>query len=568
MENDDFPIDDGYSIDEEDDEDAVDPFLANHVEDPDAAGAPDPKKDLTGSPVAAEAPGKKAENDTEKAAEKDGGNGAAGDTGEETEDAESEEAESPDAESYARGPEEEEEFIPPLAESERQAQAAGRVVPSSRSSERGLIASLLKDPNQIAMAAGILKPEDFYFGVYRTVFQTLVAMNEAGKPIDMITLSEELKHSGRGAAQVSLPDLLDIDQSEATSAFARDYAQIIREKSVLRSIIRGNDEITKACYAQEQPAAAILEQAESRVFALSREMNGESREQSIAQIVLEQVHNIEETAKSDNPVTGVPSGFTDLDRYLSGFQPSDFILVAARPSMGKTAFVLNVADYVARRQSITTAIFSLEMSRTQLANRLLSLESGVEADKLRKGNLDARDWNDLVEGANSLAKSKLIIDDTPGITVGQLRSKCRKYKMEDDLGLVIIDYLQLMTGSGRSDSRQQEISEISRSLKALARDLNVPVITLSQLSRAVEQRPDHRPILSDLRESGAIEQDADVVMFIYRDDYYNKESEEKNIAELIVAKQRNGPIGTVKLAWIPEQTKFANLARQPGSFHA
>ena len=550
MKNDDFPIDDGYSIDEEDDEDAVDPFLANHVEDPEKEPAEDAGKgpDRTSGRIPEDPAGKEGAEDTGKAPE---------DPGEEQ-----------DEENHALEPEEEAEYIPPLAESERQTQAAGRVVPSSRSSERGLIASMLKDPNQIVMAAGILKPEDFYFGVYRTVFQTLVAMNEAGRQIDMITLSEELKHSSRGAAQVSLADLLDIDQSEATSAFARDYAQIIREKSVLRSIIRGNDEITKACYAQEQPAAAILEQAESRVFALSREMNGESREQSIAQIVLEQVHNIEETAKSDNPVTGVPSGFTDLDRYLSGFQPSDFILVAARPSMGKTAFVLNVADYVARRQSITTAVFSLEMSRTQLANRLLSLESGVEADKLRKGNLDARDWNDLVEGANSLAKSKLIIDDTPGITVGQLRSKCRKYKMEDDLGLVIIDYLQLMTGSGRSDSRQQEISEISRSLKALARDLNVPVITLSQLSRAVEQRPDHRPILSDLRESGAIEQDADVVMFIYRDDYYNKESEEKNIAELIVAKQRNGPIGTVKLAWIPEQTKFANLARQPGNFHA
>jgi replicative DNA helicase len=561
MENDDFPIDDGYSIDEEDDEDAVDPFLANHVEDPDA------REISAGQPGVLPENGETAEGEAgpqEKSAQT-----ASASSEEETS---SSAAQEPDPEKEPDEPEgaseEEEEYIPPLAESERQAQAAGRMVPSSRSSERGLIASMLKDPNQIAMAAGILKPEDFYFGVYRTVFQTLVAMNEAGKQIDMITLSEELRHAGRGAAQVSLSDLLDIDQSEATSAFAGEYARIIREKSVLRSIIRGNDEITKACYAQEQPAAEILEQAESRVFALSREMNGEAREQSIAQIVLEQVHNIEETAKSDNPVTGVPSGFTDLDRYLSGFQPSDFILVAARPSMGKTAFVLNVADYVARRQSITTAIFSLEMSRTQLANRLLSLESGVEADKLRKGNLDARDWNDLVEGANSLARSKLIIDDTPGITVGQLRSKCRKYKMENDLGLVIIDYLQLMTGSGRSDSRQQEISEISRSLKALARDLNVPVITLSQLSRAVEQRPDHRPILSDLRESGAIEQDADVVMFIYRDDYYNKESEEKNIAELIVAKQRNGPIGTVKLAWIPEQTKFANLARQPGSFHS
>ena len=557
MDKDDFPIDDGYSIDEDDD-DEVDPFYANHVEEPENSGDGSAEQPETGEQQAegsdgnAVPAGEQEENGFGQEASQEERPGQPEDMPEEATDTSADDTD--------------DLGFQPMLESERQAQAAGRVVPNSRNSERGLIASLIRDPNQIAMAAGILKPEDFYYGLYRTVFQTLVAMNEEGKSIDLITLMEELRHGGKGASQISLQDLADIDQSVATSAFARDYAEIIREKAVLRQIISANEEITRACYAQQRSAAEILEQAESRVFALSRDMNGGAREQSIAQIVLEQVHNIEETAKSDNPVTGVPSGFKDLDRYLSGFQPSDFILVAARPSMGKTAFVLNVADYVARRQNITTAIFSLEMSRTQLANRLLSLESGVEADKLRKGTLDARDWNDLVEGANSLAKSKLIIDDTPGITVGQLRSKCRKYKMENDLGLVIIDYLQLMTGSGRSDSRQQEISEISRSLKALARDLNVPVITLSQLSRAVEQRPDHRPILSDLRESGAIEQDADVVMFIYRDDYYNKESEEKNIAELIVAKQRNGPIGTVKLAWIPEQTKFANLERRPENY--
>ena len=262
-------------------------------------------------------------------------------------------------------------------------------------------------------------------------------------------------------------------------------------------------------------------------------------------------------------VTGVPTGFKDLDTYLSGLQPSDFILVAARPSMGKTAFVLNVAENVAIKQQITTVVFSLEMSNVQLVNRMLSLESTVDADKIRKGHLDSNDWGKLIEGADSIAKSKLIIDDTPGISIAELRSKCRKYKMENNLGLIIIDYLQLMSGSGsgRSEGRQQEVSDISRALKALARELNVPVVTLSQLSRAVEQRPDHRPMLSDLRESGAIEQDADVVMFLYRDDYYNKDTEQKGIAEIIIAKQRNGPIGTVKMAWLPEQTRFADLSR-------
>ena len=281
----------------------------------------------------------------------------------------------------------------------------------------------------------------------------------------------------------------------------------------------------------------------------------------IKDMVLRALERIEQASKTQGTVTGIPTGFVDLDYKLSGLQPSDLILVAARPSMGKTALVLNIAQYVAFHEDMATAIFSLEMSKEQLVNRLFSLESRVDAQLLRSGNLSDADWEKLIEGAGTIGKSHLIIDDTPGISVTELRSKCRKYKLEHDLKLVIIDYLQLMTGSGRSDSRQQEISDISRALKQVARELNVPVIALSQLSRQVEQRPDHRPMLSDLRESGAIEQDADVVMFIYRDDYYNKDSDNKGIAEIIIAKQRNGPIGTVNLVWLPQYTKFANLEK-------
>ena len=284
----------------------------------------------------------------------------------------------------------------------------------------------------------------------------------------------------------------------------------------------------------------------------------------IKQVVLNALEKIEKASKSKGTVTGIPTGFIDLDYKTSGLQPSDLILVAARPSMGKTAFVLNIAQHVAFKQNRTVAIFSLEMSKEQLVNRLFSLESYVDAQLLRTGNLKDSDWEKLIEGAGTIGRSNLIIDDTPGISISEMRSKCRKYKMEHNLELIIIDYLQLMSGSvgGRNESRQQEISDISRSLKALARELSVPVIALSQLSRAVEQRPDHRQMLSDLRESGAIEQDADVVMFIYRDDYYNKDTEHVNEAEIIIAKQRNGPIGTVTLTWLPQYTKFANSERK------
>ena len=282
----------------------------------------------------------------------------------------------------------------------------------------------------------------------------------------------------------------------------------------------------------------------------------------IRKVVMNALEKIENAAKASGTVTGIPTGFIDLDYRTAGLQPSDLILIAARPSMGKTAFVLNIAQYVAFHENMCTAIFSLEMSKEQLVNRLFSLESRVDAQALRTGNLSDTDWEKLIEGAGTIGNSELIIDDTPGISIAEMRSKCRKYKLEHDLKLIIIDYLQLMSGSGKSsDSRQQEIADISRSLKALARELSVPVIALSQLSRAVEQRPDHRPMLSDLRESGAIEQDADVVMFIYRDDYYNHDSEMKGISEIIIAKQRNGPIGTVNLVWLPQYTKFANMEK-------
>ena len=321
------------------------------------------------------------------------------------------------------------------------------------------------------------------------------------------------------------------------------------------------------CYAGKEPVESIMEQTEKSMFQLlQRRTTGDYV--PIKQVVLNALDKIEKASKSKGTVTGIPTGFIDLDYKLSGFQPSDFILIAARPSMGKTAFVLNIAQYMAFKKNKAVAIFSLEMSKEQLVNRLFSLESQVDAQSLRTGNMKDSDWEKLIEGAGIIGQSKLIIDDTPGISISELRSKCRKYKLEHGLDIIIIDYLQLMTGSvGRSsESRQQEVSDISRQLKGLARELNVPVVSLSQLSRAVESRPDKRPMLSDLRESGAIEQDADVVMFIYRDEYYNKDSEFKKQAEIIIAKQRNGPVGTVNLAWLGEYTKFANLSRQEDSF--
>ena len=430
--------------------------------------------------------------------------------------------------------------------------AITRIMPNSLEAEQSVVGSMIMDKQAIITAGEMLVADDFYHNQYGV-------MNNEGRPVDIVTLQERLKEKNVSAEVYSLEFIRDLLAAVPTSANIRQYAGIVKDKSILRNIIRVNDSIANDCYAGTQKTEDILADTEKKIFDLVKN-KGNHEYKPIDKVVLEALDKISSAAKNRGAVTGVPTGFKDLDGYLSGLQPSDFVLVAARPSMGKTAFVLNVAENVAIKQGITTAIFSLEMSNVQLVNRMLSLESTVDADKLRKGRLDSSDWGKLIEGADSIAKSHLIIDDTPGISISELRSKCRKYKMENDLGLVIIDYLQLMSGSGRrSDNRQQEISDISRALKALARELNVPVVTLSQLSRAVEQRPDHRPMLSDLRESGAIEQDADVVMFLYRDDYYNKDTDIKGIAEIIIAKQRNGPIGTVKMAWIPEQTRFADL---------
>ena len=438
-----------------------------------------------------------------------------------------------------------------------------RVLPHSVEAEQSVIGSMLMDKDAIIAASEIITAADFYQQSYGIMFEAMVELFNEGAPVDLITLQNRLKEKDVPPEVSSLEFVRDIITTVPTSANVRSYANIVYEKSVLRKLIKVNEEIANTCYAGKEPLEQILAGTEKTIFDLLQNRNSGDFV-PIRQVALNVLENIEKASKTKETVTGVPTGFIDLDYKTSGFQPSDFILIAARPSMGKTAFVLNVVDHVAVKKGIPCMVFSLEMSKEQLVNRMLSMESNVDSQKLRTGTLTDSDWDAVVEGVGIIGGSKLIIDDTPGISISELRSKCRKMKLEHGLGMVIIDYLQLMTGSGKSsDNRQQEISEISRSLKALAREMQAPVVALSQLSRACETRTDHRPMLSDLRESGAIEQDADVVMFLYRDDYYNKDSEMKDMAEVIIAKQRNGPIGTVNLVWMPQYTKFANATR-PG----
>lgn len=435
-----------------------------------------------------------------------------------------------------------------------------RVLPNSIEAEQSVIGAMLIDAETITVASEYITGDDFYGKQYGILFDAMVELHDEGVPVDLITLQDRLKEKGAPPEIYSLEYIGDIMRAVPTSANIKRYASIVAEKSVMRKLIRVNEEIANSCYSQKEPLENILDDAEKKIFdVVQKRNNGDFV--PIRQVVMNTMNMIEAASKSGGAVTGIATGFLDLDYKTAGMQPSDLILVAARPSMGKTAFVLNIAQHVAFKDNKAVAIFSLEMSKEQLVNRLLSLESKVNSQAIRTGNMKDDEWERLVESADVIAKSKLIIDDTPSISMAELRSKCRKFKLEYDLQMIIIDYLQLMSGSGRTESRQQEISDISRSLKALARELNVPVIALSQLSRAVEQRPDHRPMLSDLRESGAIEQDADVVMFIYRDDYYNKDTELKNVAEINIAKQRNGAIGTINLAWLPDYTQFANLAK-------
>lgn len=438
-----------------------------------------------------------------------------------------------------------------------------RVLPHSIEAEQAVVGAMLMDRDAILTSSEIICGEDFYQSAYGVIFDAVVEIYNEGKPVDLITLQERLKEKDVPAEISSLEFVRDLVTAVPTSANVKYYAEIVSEKSMLRRLIKLNDDISNMCYLGKEPMEAVLETTEKKVFELVQKRNTGDFV-PIKDVVLNALEKIELASKTSGSVTGIPTGFLDLDYKMAGLQPSDLILVAARPSMGKTAFVLNIAQHVAFKAKKSVAIFSLEMSKEQLVNRLFALEAQVDSQSLRTGNLKDEDWEKLIESAGIIGKSNLIIDDTPGISISELRSKCRKFKLEHGLDLIIIDYLQLMTGrvGGRSESRQQEISDISRALKGLARELNVPVIALSQLSRAVEQRPDHRPMLSDLRESGAIEQDADVVMFIYRDDYYNKDTELKNVAEIIIAKQRNGSIGTVNLTWLPNYTKFANYLKQ------
>ena len=438
-----------------------------------------------------------------------------------------------------------------------------RVLPHSLEAEQSVIGSMLMDREAIITASEIVTADDFYQHQYGVMYESMVELFNEGKPVDLVTLQNRLKEKDVPPEVSSLEFVRDLIAGVQTSANVKYYAQIVSEKATLRRLIKINEEIANDCYLGRDPLETILADTEKKIFDLLQSRSSGDFV-PIRQVALNVLENIEKASKTKETVTGVPTGFIDLDYKTSGFQPSDFILIAARPSMGKTAFVLNVVDHVAVKKGIPCMVFSLEMSKEQLVNRMLSMESNVDSQKLRTGTLTDSDWDAVVEGVGIIGGSKLIIDDTPGISISELRSKCRKMKLEHGLGMVIIDYLQLMTGSGKSsDNRQQEISEISRSLKALAREMQAPVVALSQLSRACETRTDHRPMLSDLRESGAIEQDADVVMFLYRDDYYNKDSEMKDMAEVIIAKQRNGPIGTVNLVWMPQYTKFANATR-PG----
>ena len=435
-----------------------------------------------------------------------------------------------------------------------------RVMPHSAEAEQSVIGAMLMDRDAITIASEILTTEDFYQKQYGILFEAMVELYTENSPVDLVTLQNRLREKDVPPEISSLEFAGELITAVPTSVNVKSYAEIVAEKAALRRLIKVNEEIASACYAGKDSVDEIMEDTEKKIFqVLQRKTNDDFV--PIKDVVLNALDKIEAASRTKGNVTGHATGFIDLDYKTAGFQNSDLILIAARPSMGKTAFVLNIAEYMAFHSNETVAIFSLEMSKEQLVNRLFSLESHVEAQNLRTGNLSDSDWSSLIEAAGIIGKSNLIIDDTPGISIANLRSKCRKYKLEHNLGIIMIDYLQLMTGSRKAESRQQEISDISRSLKEIARELQVPVVALSQLSRAVEQRPDHRPMLSDLRESGAIEQDADVVMFLYRDDYYNHDTDKKNVAEVIIAKQRNGSIGTVELAWLPSFTKFANMQK-------
>lgn len=432
-----------------------------------------------------------------------------------------------------------------------------RTLPQSIEAEQSVIGSMIIDRSAIAQAAEGLDEEDFYRDSHKVLFKSIIDMFKKDMAVDLVTVLEHLKASDTLDRAGGVTYVTEITSSVPTTANLASYIQIVQEKSTLRKLIKASTSIIEESYNKQGEVENVLDSAEKRIFDIA-EKRTTSDFEPLNQVLERGFIEIERLFNNKGEITGVGSGFIDLDAKTSGFQKGDMVLIAARPSMGKTTFALNIAEHAALREGKSVVIFSLEMSKEQLAYKLLCSEANVDMLKLRTGALDDKDWENIARATGPLSKAKIYIDDTAGVSVMEMRSKCRRLKVEYGIDLILIDYLQLMSGSS-SESRQQEVSEISRSIKALAKEMECPVIALSQLSRAPEQRADHRPMLSDLRESGSIEQDADLVMFLYRDEYYNKETEEKNVGECIIAKQRNGPVGTVKLAWLGQFSKFGNL---------
>lgn len=438
-------------------------------------------------------------------------------------------------------------------------QLLGKIPPHDLEAEQSAIGSMLLDKDAITTATEILEPSDFYQEANKEIYSAILSLYARNEPIDLITLSAELRKRDTIEIIGGIDYLSDLVDGVATTANMKSYCQIVEEKSILRRLIKASDEIIAEGYRDTENLDSIIELAEKSIFDITQKKSNDGFSH-IKEILLLSLENIEKMAANDGQITGLTTGFLDLDQKTSGLQRSDLILLAARPSMGKTALGINMVQNSALKDGNKCAIFSLEMSKEQLVQRMLSSESNVELAKIRNGELEEEEWSRLAAAMGPLSQADIFIDDTPGITLNELRAKCRRLKMESGLDMILIDYLQLMSGAGKSsDNRQQEISDISRGLKGLAREVECPVIALSQLSRAPEQRADHRPIMSDLRESGAIEQDADVVMMLYRDEYYHPDTEEKNVGELIITKQRNGPTGTIKLAWMGQFTKYLNL---------
>ena len=438
----------------------------------------------------------------------------------------------------------------------------GKVPPHDVEAEQAVLGSMLTDKDAVISAIEVLKEDDFYRTDNKSIYEAIMNLYNRAEPIDIITVKAELESLGKFEQVGGLEYLASLPDKVPTTANAMKYIKIVEEKSTLRNLIKTANEIIELGYDPTEDVSDIMEGAEKNIFNIMQN-NDKKSYSPIKDILVDSFTQLEELYNRKQHITGVPSGFTELDYKTAGFHGSDLVLIAARPAMGKSAFALNIATNAAVRGNVPVVIFSLEMSKEQMVNRILCSEAMVDSNKVRTGKLEEDDWTKLAGSIGPLSDAEIYIDDTPGISVMEIRAKCRKLKLEKNIGMVVIDYLQLVQGSNkRNGSREQEISEISRSLKILAKELNVPVIALSQLSRAVEQRPDHRPMLSDLRESGAIEQDADIVIFLYRDDYYNKDSEKKDIAEVIIAKHRGGSLGTVELLWLGSYTKFVNLEKR------